>query len=249
MPAETEPGTLDEQTATPRDNTSLDHFTRVGLLRGLRDALPLGISVIMYGSVFGVLARQAGLSLTEALLMSALVCAGSAQFVVIGMWAAPLPILSIVLTTLAINLRHLLMGAALRARFARFSTRQSYGSLPLMTDENWALAMSRFERGERDGAVLLGGGIVMYVSWVLATVLGYAAGSAISKPEAIGLDFAATIVFAGLLVLLYKGRQDLLPWAIAAAVAVAADRLLPGNWYIILGGIAGCLAGVLRYER
>jgi len=168
---------------------------------------------------------------------------------VIGMWAAPLPILSIVLTTLAINLRHLLMGAALRDRFARFSRRQAYGSLPLMTDENWALAISRFERGERDGAVLLGGGIVMYGAWVLATILGYVAGSAVSDPAAIGLDFAATVVFAGLLVLLFKGARDLLPWAIAAAVAIAADRLLPGNWYILLGGLAGCLAGAWRRER
>jgi len=249
MPAETEPNALEQSEATASDATPLDHFTRVGLLRGVRDALPLGVSVVMYGSVFGVLARQAGLSFTEAMLMSALVCAGSAQFVVIGMWATPLPILSIVLTTLAINLRHLLMGAALRTRFAHFSKRQSYGSLPLMTDENWALAISRFERGERDGAVLLGGGIVMYFSWVLATALGYLAGSAISEPEAIGLDFAATIVFAGLLVLLCKGKRDLLPWAIAGLVAIAADQLLPGNWYIILGGIAGCLAGVLRHER
>ncbi len=231
------------------DMAPLEHFTRAGLLRGVRDALPLGVSVVMYGSVFGLLARQAGLSFTEAALMSALVCAGSAQFVVIGMWATPLPILSIILTTLAINIRHLLMGAALRGRFARFSKRQSYGSLPLMTDENWALAISRFERGERDGAVMLGGGIVMYLSWVLATVLGYVAGSAVSDPAALGLDFAATIVFAGLLVLLYKGKRDLLPWGVAAVVAIAADRLLPGNWYIILGGIAGCLAGAWRYER
>ena len=128
MPAETEPRTV--------DTAPLEHFTRAGLLRGVRDALPLGVSVVMYGSVFGLLARQADLTFTEATLMSALVCAGSAQFVVIGMWATPIPVLSIVLTTLAINLRHLLMGAALRGRFARFSNRQAYGSLPLMTDEN-----------------------------------------------------------------------------------------------------------------
>lgn len=241
------PAAEPDESSTP--SRALDHFSRAGAWRGVREALPLGLSVVMYGSVFGVLARQAEMTFAEAFLMSTLVFAGSAQFVVIGMWAAPLPVLSIVLTTLAINLRHLLMGATLRPRFARFTPRQSYGSMMVMTDENWALALSRFERGERDGAFLLGGGIVMHLSWVIATVLGYLAGSAISDPEAIGLDFAGTIVFAGLLVLLFKGKRDLLPWAIAAAVAITADRLLPGNWYIILGGLAGCLAGALRYGR
>jgi 4-azaleucine resistance transporter AzlC len=249
MSTSTKPEALGAADETGAPGRALDHFSRAGALRGIRDALPLGLSVVMYGSVFGVLARQAGMSFAEAFLMSALVFAGSAQFVVIGMWAAPLPVLSIVLTTLAINLRHLLMGATLRPRFARFTSRQSYGSMMVMTDENWALALSRFERGERDGAFLLGGGIVMHLSWVLATVLGYLAGSAISRPEAIGLDFAATIAFAGLLVLLFKGKRDLLPWGVAAVVAVSADRLLPGNWYIILGGMAGCLAGAARYGR
>jgi predicted branched-subunit amino acid permease len=88
-----------------------------------------------------MLARQAGLSTLEALLMSGLVNAGSAQFVALGFWHAPLPILQITAMTLVVNLRHVLMGAAVRPWFARLAILPTYGSLFFMGDENWALSM------------------------------------------------------------------------------------------------------------
>jgi predicted branched-subunit amino acid permease len=71
----------------------------------------------------------------------------------------------------------------------------------------------------------------------------------IGDPARFALDFSATIVFASLLALMYRGKHDLFPFGVAAVVAIACDRLLPGNWYIILGGLAGCAAGIWRYDR
>ena len=56
-------------------------FTRTGFWRGMRQKLPLAVSALVVGGVFGVLARQVGLSLSESSLMSALVFAGASQFV------------------------------------------------------------------------------------------------------------------------------------------------------------------------
>jgi len=53
-------------------------------------------------------------------------------------------------------------------------------------------------------------------------------------------------VFIALLASLASDRPVLLPWALAAVVAVAADRWLPGNWYILLGAAAGSLPGLLK---
>src|SRR5262245_52970606 len=94
-------------------------FTPVGLLTGIRRTLPLSASSLAYGLGFGVLARQAGLNLAEVALMSSLVCAGAAQFVVLGLWAMPLPVVGIILATTIVNLRHLLLGAALRPWLGR----------------------------------------------------------------------------------------------------------------------------------
>lgn len=224
-------------------------FTARGALRGARLTLPLAPSVAAFGSVLGVLAKQADLTLLQAVLMSGLVYAGSAQFVVVELWTAPLPVLSLVLTTLIINLRHLLMGASLRPWFGRLPAAKAYGSLFFVADESWALAMGEHEHGESDAAFLVGSGLVLYGSWVTATAVGYTAGGIVRDPERWGLDFVFAAAFAALLVGMYKGTRDLAPWTVAAGVALVADWLLPGNWYVLLGGVAGCVVGAVRDER
>ena len=111
-------------------------FDRPGLIYGARRSLPLALGVFVYGTVFGVLAQQAGLSLLEALLMSGFVFAGASQFVAVGLWATPLPVAAIIFTTLIINLRHLLMSAALSPWFLRLPPAAAYGSLFFLNDES-----------------------------------------------------------------------------------------------------------------
>ena len=231
-----------------RDEETTDKvtFTLSGALAGARRCLPIEVSGFAIGLVFGVLARQAGIGVTETVLMSALVFSGAAQFVVLGLWAAPLPVATIALTTLVVGLRHLLMGAALGPWFSRLPPLKAYGSVFFMADENWALTMSEFSKGRRDGAFLLGGGLAMFASWTISTLIGRTIGGAVQDPARWGLDFAFTAVFLALLAGMWKGRTDLLPWAVAAVVAVAAHYWLAGQWYILLGGLAGSMAGAVR---
>jgi predicted branched-subunit amino acid permease len=107
--------------------------------------------------------------------------------------------------------------------------------------------ISEFEGGKRNAAFLLGSGFVLLTSWVSSTVLGRIPGGAVHDPSQWGLDFVFTAMFLALLVGLWKGKADLLPWIVAALVAVAAAHWLPGKWYILLGGVAGSLAGVVRH--
>jgi len=53
-------------------------------------------------------------------------------------------------------------------------------------------------------------------------------------------------VFLALISGMWKGRSNILPWTVAAVVAVAAHHWLPGQWYILLGGLAGSIAGAVR---
>lgn len=221
-------------------------FTLAGAVAGLRLGFPVAVSVLAYGLAFGVFARQAGLSLGEALLMSVAVCAGSSQFVALQMWTMPLPTPAIIFTTLVVNLRHLLMGASLRPWFARVPPLAAYGSAHVLNDESWALTMGEFAAGRQDRAFLLGSGLATGGAWVIATGAGHALGTSFPDPARWGLDFAFTAVFVALLTGMWKGKSDLFPWAVAAAVAVLAARWLPGKWYILLGGLAGSVAGAAR---
>jgi 4-azaleucine resistance transporter AzlC len=222
------------------------HFDGRGALTGFRASLPLALSVFAYGLAFGVLSRQAGMSTAESLLMSALVFAGSSQFAALGMWGVPLPVMALVLTTLVVNLRHILMGVAIAPQLAGLPAWARYLSAFFISDESWALTMGQFARGARNAAFLLGSGLALLLAWLGATLTGQLAATAVPNPAAWGLDFAFSAVFLALLAGLWKGKRDLLPWGVAAAVALLAARLLPGTWYILLGGLAGSLAGGLR---
>ena len=224
-------------------------FTVEGLIEGVRQTIPLGISIFIYGLTFGVLARQVGLSPVEAFLMSGLVFAGSSQFAALGLWIAPLPVVAIVLTTLVVNLRHLLMGAALKPRFEGLKTWQKFLSLYCLNDESWALTMGNFARGSRNGAFLLGSGIISFIAWTGSTLTGHLLGSVLDNPAEWGLDFAFVAVFLGLLMGFWTGKHDLMPWAVAAIVAVIAALYLPGKWYILFGGLAGTIAGGLQNDN
>jgi 4-azaleucine resistance transporter AzlC len=222
-------------------------FTLAGALAGARRCVPIAISGCGIGLVFGTLAGQDGLGAGEAALMSALVFSGAAQFVVLGLWAAPLPVATIVLATLVVGLRHVLMGAALGPVFSKLPLLKAYGSVFFMADENWALTMGEFAKGRRDAAFLVGGGLLMFFAWTGSTFAGGTLlGGLVEDPARWGLDFAFTAVFLALIAGMWNGKSDILPWTVAAAVAVAAHHWLPGQWYILLGSLAGSVAGVVR---
>lgn len=228
-------------------------FTLTGARRGFQHCLPLGLSVFAYGLVFGILAVQAGLSPTQAGAMSLIVFAGASQLMVLEFWGPELPILGIVLTTCIVNLRHVLMGAALRDWLVGLSPWKAYGSVFFMTDESWALSMREMGSGGRDAAFLLGSGLCIYLFWFSATLLGATSGFffgvALTNPEVWGLDFAFTAVFISLLIFFWKGRNDLPVWLVAALSAWIGWIFFPGKWYILCGGLAGGLYGAWRHGR
>ncbi|MHB1133185.1 MAG: AzlC family ABC transporter permease [Chloroflexota bacterium] len=217
------------------------------LRAGFLQSLPVALSAFTYGLAFGVLALQAGLRLEEAALMSAVVFAGAAQFAALGLWQTPLPILTVVVTTLIVNLRLSLMAVSIHQPLAKLPRALRYGALFVLNDESWALTVGYLTRGGRSAAYLLGSGLALFVAWMAATLVGGVLGSIVDDPARYGLDFAFTAVFLALVVGLWRGwRRDLLPWLAAAGVAFLAMHLLPGKWYIICGGLAGCLVGAVR---
>lgn len=222
-------------------------FSRQGALTGAKRIIPIALGGAVDGLVFGVLAQQAGLSVLEVLLMSALVYAGSAQFIVLTLWVTPLPISTIIFTTLIVNARCLLMGVAISPWFLRLSRFKAYTSLFFLADENWALQIGEFDQGRNDAAFLLGSGLVLFVVWIITSVAGRLLGSFVQNPSQWGLDFIFTAVFLSLLVTMWKGKASILPWIAAALVAVAAAHWIPGKWYILLGGLAGSLVGMVQH--
>lgn len=240
---------MESMVENPARMTATRHsWTLAGLKRGLIAGIPVAVSVGAYGVVFGVLARQVGLTLLEVILMNVLVFAGAAQTAALDLWSYPLPIVAIVTTTLLINMRLLLLGAALRPWLDRYPGRKVYPLLHIMADEGWALAMNRYVRGERDVGFLVGALAMVPIGWLPAVVVGFLIGSQIGDPAAIGLDFAFASIFAAMLVGSWRGRFDLVPWTSAGLAAWAASEWLPGTWYIMIGAVTGCVVAALTID-
>lgn len=217
-------------------------------LAGARACIPVVISVAAYGLVWGVLARGTGLSTLEVLLMSGLVFAGSAQFVALDLWTpvpGSLPVGPLVLAALIVNLRYLLLTATLRPLFRPEEQMRGALTMFIVSDETWAITVAAMAKGRASAAFLLGGGVLTYSSWLVTSLVGHALGSAIDDPSRYGLDFAFTATFLALLLGMWKGKGDIVPWLVAALTAIIAARLVEGSWYILIGGVVGSLAGAL----
>jgi 4-azaleucine resistance transporter AzlC len=227
---------------------SADSFAE-HVFAGARTFVPVAISIAAYGVVWGVLARGAGLSLLEVILMSGLVFAGSAQFVALDLWTltpSSLPIGPLIVAALIINLRYVLLTATLRPLFGPGQQLRGALTMFMVSDETWALTVGEMSKGKR-GTVgfLVGAGIVAYAVWMASTVTGHVLGSAIDDPTKYGLDFAFTATFLALLLGMWKGKADLVPWIVGALAAIVSARLVPGSWYILIGGLVGSFAGAL----
>jgi predicted branched-subunit amino acid permease len=205
------------------------------------------IGVLPFGLVCGIVAQGAGLSLAEIGLMSALVYGGSAQLVALAGWGHPAPVLAATAAAFALNLRMALMGPVLAPWLDRLRGWRRWGSLFFMADQNWALSVREMNAGGLDAGFLFGSGVVMWLVWTLSTLAGHAAGALVRPAPGHPLFFAALAVFVSMLVGMWRGPRDLLPWAVAAGVAVALWRAAPGgSWHIVAGALAGSLAGALR---
>ena len=100
-------------------------------------------------------------------------------------------------------------------------------------------------RGRASTWFLLGGGLCLGLVWCCGTLLGLFFGAAIAEPEAYALDFAFAAVFTALAMGLWRGKADILPWLVAAALAYMAYAWLPGKWYAVMGGVGGAITAML----
>ena len=221
-------------------------ITRAGFLLGMRETLPLLPGLTVFGMAFGAAAAQKGFSLFEAALSSALVFAGLAQMVALEGWTrhwTPAGLLALGLLTFTINMRHLLMAAAMRPWLGALPPWQSYPSLLLLADNNWASSMRYHAQGGNDAGYFIGSGVITWVLWLVSTVAGQVIGGGLPDPKAVAIDLVVPAFFVAMLVPNWRGRREMVGWGVAAAVSVGASYVLPGWWFIIIGALAGAIAG------
>ncbi len=214
---------------------------------GLSAAWPICLGYLPIGLAFGVLAQKAGLGPWHVALMSLLVFAGGSQFIAAAMLSAGTATASIVATTLVVNLRHILMSSSLATHLQgasrRFLTLFAYG----VTDESYAVNMTRFRAGDWHRLSALTLNHAANLTWFASTVAGVFAGQLI-PPRAFGIDYALTGMFLCLLVFQLRGRIYWVTAIIGGSLSLSCYLLLPGNAYVFLSAL-GAATLVLCLKR
>ena len=210
--------------------------------RGARKALPAILSACPFGALFGALAVDNGLTVSEAMMMSATVFAGASQMVGIELFGQKVHPWLIVLSIFAVNVRMVLYSASIARHIAHFSRAQKAVGLFLLTDPHYAETERRADAtGRVRFAWFIGYGIGLYVPWQIATALGAVFARLIGDPAAIGLDVLLPIYFLSL-VMGFRQRRNWLPVVVVSSVvSVLALKVVGSPWHVSVGAIVGMM--------
>lgn len=221
-------------------------FTAAGFRLGAMRALPLAAGLAPFGFVTGLITQHHGLTLAQCVAMNALVYAGASQLVALASWSHPAPVLAAAFAALVVNMRFALMGPSLAPWLSGLKPWPRFISLAILVDHSWALSITDMRRGGRDAALFLGLGVPLWCGWMVTTTLGFLSASSLNLAPHNPLFFGALAAFVALLVPLWRGRADMLPWAVAGVVSVVIAHLLPHtSWYIVAGALCGCMTGAV----
>lgn len=209
---------------------------------GARTAFPIMLTAAPFGALFGALAIDNGLSVFEALLMSATIYAGASQMVGIELFGNHVQPWLIVLSVFAVNFRHVLYSAAIARHIRHFTLVQKFWTFFLLIDPQFAETEKRGDAGiPVTFRWYLGFALVFYIPWQGLTLLGAVFGQMIGDPKAIGLDVLLPIYFMALVFGFRKRANWLLVVAVSAAASIIAMHYVGSPWHVSIGALAGLL--------
>jgi predicted branched-subunit amino acid permease len=200
--------------------------TRAILLR----ALPAAIAIGVFGALYGAAARPLiGPEMTIG--GSLVIFSGALQFAIVGLLTAGAAAPALLLTTVTLNLRHVVLGAVLRPRMSDSRLRRA-GLAWFLLDETFGFAataatdprLSATERAAITERTLLVSGVLCYAAWMVGTVLGVL-GAGLPGLE----GFASAVfpvLFIGLAALTTRSRSI----AVRAVAAAAITAVIAVTW-------------------
>ncbi len=207
------------------------------------------LAYIPLGLAFGVLANEAGLSVAEATLMSALVFTGAGQYIAIGLIAAGGSMLTIIMANLLVNLRYFLFSTSLVPHLKNIPTSLASALMLGLTDETYAVAAVHFRENPATTSYLAGLNISSYLSWVGSSFLGASLGHMITNTEQLGLNFALPAMYTILLILVISERRHILVATVSVIVCLIIAFLFPATLSnlsnIIVASLVAATLGVM----
>ncbi|SER84339.1 4-azaleucine resistance probable transporter AzlC [Gracilibacillus ureilyticus] len=219
---------------------------------GLIAASPIIVGYLPIALAYGVLAKQAGLTLTELTGMSLFVYAGAAQFMGANMIGLGVSAAEIIVATFVLNFRHFIMSLSFINQIKDYSIKWKLPLAAALTDETFSVASIYNKQVDRQYGYYFYGTIMLtsYISWVLGSLAGGILGDVIPPVLSQSMGVALYAMFIGLLIPSIKKYRRIAVISIAAALINYIVSPLTGQgWGIVIGTVFGGLAGVFVLEE
>ena len=189
--------------------------------RAVRASATLALPTAALGVTFGVLAAPV-LGALPAIVMSAVVWSGGAQFGALTVLTGGGGVALAAGTGLLANARFVPMGIGVAPSLPGSPLRRALAGV-LVVDASFALAHQG--EGRFDPDVVVWSAPLQYLGWVLGTIAGALGASTLASPESLGLDALFPVFYLGLLVpeLRAAGR----PLTVAVVATIVALVLVP----------------------
>lgn len=210
-------------------------------------SLPVMAGYIVLGIGFGVLLQDKGYGWWWAALMSLTIYAGSMQYVAVDLLAGGAALLSSALMTVLVNIRHVFYGLTMLEKYSQAGKEKPYLIFAL-TDETFSLVCSaQLPEGINEKKYYFYVSLLNQCYWVLGSVIGAAAGAAVSFDSA-GIDFAMTALFVVIFVEQWEKTKQHLP-AVSGVVISVLCRVLFGASGFLIPAMIGILAAMFLEKK
>ncbi|OCX66886.1 branched-chain amino acid transporter AzlC [Thioclava sp. SK-1] len=210
-------------------------------LRGFVQGLPFTLVIFPFGLLFGVAATEAGLDILPVMGFSIFVIAGASQFTALHLMVEQAPVILILLTSLAVNLRMAMYSASLAPHLGKATRWQQALIAYFMVDQTYAMAINEYEARPKMTmseklAFYAGTSTVIPPFWYGSTLLGTQIGQTI--PPEFALDFAIPITFLAMIAPALRTLAHVAAAAVSIIVALVFAFLPAGLGLLVAAGCA-----------
>lgn len=230
----------------------VEEMAYVTFKQGIKDCIPTLLGYAGVGFSFGIVGVASGFGVLEIALLSILVYAGAAQFIIIALMAVHTPVWIIVLTALVVNSRMFLLSMTLAPSFKNEPLWHRIGMGTLLTDETFGIAIALHSKGAFIGRQWMYGiNLTAYLFWILICILGALLGDILHNPEALGFDYAIIAMFIFLMLSQFEGvtktklRIYLYLVGIVTVMMLLLSVVMPSYIAILLSSMLAACVGVV----
>lgn len=227
----------------------INHLNIKDIFEGMKMALPIMAGYVPLGFACGIVCAQAGMNVFQIFLMSILVYAGAGQYIAGAMIIAGATPLSIIITTLIVNSRHVLYTSVLYPYVAGWSfLKQSLFAFQI-TDEVFAVHSTSMAKNQSNTVISFSINIFSHLSWITSNVLGGISSSLIPDTTKFGLDFTLYALFIALILPKLINIPQALAFITGGVTALCFLLIDMKYEGIIIGALIGAFAGYFMNMR